>query len=134
MPLLEISADSIIEGLKYDAQGLIGVIVIDDKTGQPLMFAFSNRETIRLTLETGKMHYWSRSRGKVWMKGETSGHEQVVKEVRVDCDGDALLFRVDQTGGACHTGYFSCFYRKLGSRGWIEEGKKVFDPEKAYGV
>lgn len=133
MPLTETSIDALLEGIKFDAQGLVGVIVLDDATGQPLMFAFSNRETLRRTLETGKMHYWSRSRQKVWLKGETSGHTQNVKEVRIDCDGDAMLFRVEQAGGACHTGYFSCFYRKLGTDGWIEDGgKKVFDPEQVY--
>jgi phosphoribosyl-AMP cyclohydrolase len=133
MPLTQTNLDSILDGIKYDAQGLVGVIVIDDKTGQPLMFAFSNRETIRRTLETGKMHYYSRSRQKIWVKGETSGHVQNVKEVRIDCDADAMLFRVEQTGGACHTGYYSCFYRKLGPDGWVEEGQKVFNPDEVYG-
>jgi phosphoribosyl-AMP cyclohydrolase len=78
------------------------------------------------------MHYWSRSRQKLWLKGETSGHTQAVKEVRVDCDADAFVFKIEQVGGACHTGYYSCFYRRLDPAGWTEEGRKVFDPDKVY--
>jgi phosphoribosyl-AMP cyclohydrolase len=96
------------------------------------MCAFVNREALRRTFETGKMHYWSRSRQKLWLKGETSGHVQVVREARVDCDADALLFKVEQQGGACHTGYYSCFYRRLGRDGWVEDGAKAFDPKAVY--
>lgn len=133
MPLTESNLDELIDGLKFDEKGLLGAIIVDAATDKPLMFAFLNREALRLTIETGKMHYWSRSRSKLWLKGETSGHTQDVREVRVDCDGDALLFKVDQSGGACHTGFYSCFYRKLGAEGWIEQGvERVFDPDKVY--
>jgi phosphoribosyl-AMP cyclohydrolase len=121
-----------LEQVKFDDRGLAAAIVQDAETGRLLMFAFLNSEALRLTLETGKMHYWSRSRQKLWLKGESSGHVQTVREVRLDCDGDALLFRVDQKGGACHTGYYSCFFRRLDRQGWIEEGEKVFDPKKVY--
>ena len=132
MPLTEVNLDELIDALKFDDNGFVSGIVMDDGD-RPLMFAFMNREALRLTLETGKMHYWSRSRGKLWLKGETSGHTQKVKEVRVDCDGDALLFKVEQKGGACHTGYYSCFFRKLGADGWTDEGvEKVFDPDEVY--
>lgn len=134
MALTSANPDELLDGLKFDAQGLISAIVIDDATGSPLMFAFMNREALAKTIATGQMHYWSRSRGKLWLKGETSGHTQEVKEVRIDCDADALVFRVEQHGGACHTGYYSCFYRKLGDAGWVEEGvEKVFDPDEVYG-
>lgn len=133
MSLTSADLGEVLGGIKFDDQGLVAAIVLDAATGQPLMFAFINREALRLTLETGKMHYWSRSRKKLWLKGETSGHTQTVQEVRIDCDQDALLFKVTQQGGACHTGYYSCFYRRLGEEGWVEQGvEKVFDPEKVY--
>ena len=133
MPLTECDIDEILNGLKFDDHELITAIVVDADGGFPLMCAFANREAVRKTLETGKMHYWSRSRQKLWLKGETSGHVQEVKEVRIDCDMDAILFKVSQKGGACHTGYYSCFYRKLGREGWVEEGvEKVFDPDEVY--
>jgi phosphoribosyl-AMP cyclohydrolase len=92
--------------------GLVPAVAQDWKTGEVLMVAFMNEESWRLTLETGIMHYWSRSRGKLWKKGETSGHVQEVKELRVDCDSDTVVARVAQVGDvACHTGHRSCFYR-----------------------
>ena len=133
MALTSADLGEVLGGIKFDDQGLAPAIVVDAATGQTLMFAFINREALRLTLETGKMHYWSRSRKKLWLKGETSGHTQAVQEVRIDCDQDALLFKVTQEGGACHTGYYSCFYRSLGEKGWEEHGvEKVFDPDKVY--
>jgi phosphoribosyl-AMP cyclohydrolase len=99
--------------LKFDEKGLIPVVVQDVNTKEVLMVAYANEEAIRKTLETGYAHYWSRSRKKLWMKGETSGNVQRVVEIRVDCDGDALLYLVEQKGVACHTGNYSCFYRKL---------------------
>ncbi len=99
--------------LKYDANGLIPAIAQDHETGEVLMVAYMNRESLRLTLETGLCTYWSRSRGELWTKGGTSGNVQRVREARVDCDADALLFKVEQTGPACHTGERSCFYREL---------------------
>lgn len=133
MKVTEANLDEVLSIIKFDAQGYVPAIVVDHRTGQPLMFAYTNRDTLKSTLATGHMHYWSRSRGKAWLKGETSGHTQAVKEVRIDCDGDALLFKVDQAVGACHTGYFSCFFRRLGTEGWVEDGgEKVFDPEQVY--
>lgn len=124
--------DALLEKVNFDANGLAGAIVQDAATREILMFAYVNREALRLTLETGKMHYWTRSRKKLWLKGETSGHVQTVKEVRIDCDQDAFLFLVEQKGGACHTGYRSCFYRVLDGKSWRESGEKVFDPKQVY--
>lgn len=96
---------------KFGADGLVAAITQDAETGEVLMLAWMNAEALRLTLETKRATYWSRSRGGLWVKGETSGHTQEVIEVRVDCDQDAMLLKVRQTGGACHTGRGSCFYR-----------------------
>lgn len=105
-------------------------IAQDYETGEVLMLAYMDDEALRLTRETGKAHYWSRSRGKLWRKGESSGHEQLVKDILIDCDEDTVLLKVEQIGGACHTGYRSCFYRTI--EGEIV-GKKVFNPEEKYG-
>lgn len=114
--------------------GLIPAIAQDYKTGEILMMAFINRESWELTLSTGIVHYWSRSRNKLWKKGESSGNVQEVKEVRVDCDSDCVLLKIDQIGeAACHTGFRSCFYRVVRGDALIEDGVKVFDPEKVYG-
>ena len=116
--------------------GLLPAIVQDWKTGEVLMVGFMDAEAFRLTRETGLMHYFSRSRQKIWMKGETSGHIQRVKEVYVDCDEDAAVFKVHQVGGAaCHTGFNSCFYRRLADDGSLEitKKKRIFDPDKVYG-
>ena len=102
-----------IRKLKFDERGLIPVVTQDVKTGEVLMLAYANEEALRLTLESGYAHYWSRSRKKLWKKGETSGNTQKVVEVRVDCDMDAVLYIVNQTGNACHTGNYTCFYRKI---------------------
>ena len=103
----------LVEGLKYDAQGLIPAIVQEADSGEVLMLAYMNQDSIRKTLDTGKTHFWSRSRKKLWLKGETSGHFQLVQGVYYDCDQDTLLVKVKQVGVACHTGEYSCFYRKL---------------------
>ena len=121
-----------IDEVKFDDKGLVTAVVQDVKTNELLMVAYMNNEALERTLAEGIMVYWSRSRQKFWVKGEQSGNTQAVKEVRIDCDGDALQFRVVQEGGACHTGYRSCFYRKLEGEEWKETGEKVFDPEKAY--
>lgn len=120
--------------LKYDANGLLTAIVVDDASGEVLMCAFMNEAALRATLATGLMHYYSRSRRKQWLKGETSGHTQEVRQVRLDCDGDALLFRVRQKVAACHTGRYSCFYRVLESDAATlrPEGEPVFDPKRVY--
>ncbi len=103
---------SFMNELKFDEKGLIPVIVQDYKDNDVLMLAYMNRDTLRQTIETGKATYWSRSRQKVWVKGETSGHFQIVKELYYDCDGDTILIKVEQVGGiACHTGNRSCFFR-----------------------
>ncbi|HIP63298.1 MAG TPA: phosphoribosyl-AMP cyclohydrolase [Archaeoglobus profundus] len=99
--------------IKFDEKGLVPVIVQDINTKEVLMLAYANREALKKTLETGYAHYWSRSRRKIWMKGETSGNFQRVVEVRIDCDGDAILYLVEQKGVACHTGNYTCFYRQL---------------------
>ena len=99
--------------IKFDEKGLVPVIVQDINTKEVLMLAYANREALKKTLETGYAHYWSRSRKKIWMKGETSGNIQRVVEVRIDCDGDAILYLVEQKGVACHTGNYTCFYRRL---------------------
>lgn len=132
MALIQGDPAAALDLVKFDDRGLAAAIIQDAATGEVLMCAFLNREALRLTFETGKMHYWSRSRQKLWLKGETSGHIQSVREARIDCDGDALVFKVDQEGGACHTGFYSCFYRKLEDGAWTEEGRKVFDPKAVY--
>ncbi len=108
---------------------LIPTIAQDVKTGEVLMLAYMNDEALAKTRETGKAHYWSRSRKKLWLKGESSGHVQLVKDIRIDCDEDAILLLIEQKGGACHTGYRSCFYRNLDGK---IVGEKVFDPEDVY--
>ena len=123
--------------LDFDkAGGLIPAVVQDHETGEVLMLAYQNREAFERTRETGRMHYYSRSRDKLWMKGETSGHVQEVQEIRVDCDLDAVVFRIRQHGGAaCHTGYRSCFHRRLEPQGELTliEAEPVFDPAQVYG-
>ena len=108
---------------KFDASGLVAAIAQDAETGEVLMLAWMNAEALRRTLETGRATYWSRSRGEIWVKGETSGHIQEVVEVRVDCDQDAVLLKVRQTGGACHTGRESCFYRIADASGLTLAGE-----------
>ncbi len=113
--------------------GLVPVIVQDFKTHEVLMLAYMNREAWRKTLETGKATYWSRSRNTLWVKGETSGHFQLIKEIRIDCDDDTVLFIVEQLGeAACHTGYRSCFYRRVKGDGEEIVGKQVKKPEDIY--
>ena len=116
--------------IKFDEQGLVPAITQDAENGEVLMQAYMNAESLRLTLETGKMTYWSRSRQQIWVKGETSGNTQQVVEFRIDCDGDTLLFKVHQKGGACHTGFRTCFFRRNEGGDWVEVGKPVFRPEE----
>ena len=108
-----ISRDDFLAAVSFNADGLVAAIAQDHKTGELLMFAWMNAESLRLTLDTGDVTYWSRSRDELWRKGATSGHTQKLVEAYIDCDGDALLFKVEQTGAACHTGNRSCFFRKL---------------------
>jgi phosphoribosyl-AMP cyclohydrolase len=107
---------------RFDANGLIPAIAQDANSGEVLMLAWMNAEALRLTLETGRATYWSRSRQALWVKGETSGHTQRVIEARIDCDQDAVLLRVAQSGPACHTGELSCFYRVVGADGSLTRG------------
>jgi phosphoribosyl-AMP cyclohydrolase len=104
---------SFIDQLKFNADGLIPAIVQEAKTGRVLMMAWMNRASLERTVAEGKTVFWSRSRQKFWVKGETSGHFQVVKDIAFDCDGDTLLIQVDQTGAACHENYKSCFFRSI---------------------
>ena len=114
--------------------GLVPVIAQDDATGMILMQAYMNREAWEKTVDTGIAHYWSRSRNKLWKKGESSGNVQEVIEIRVDCDSDCVLLKVRQIGdAACHTGFQSCFYRYVKDGELVVDGKKVFDPEEKYG-
>lgn len=122
-----------IESLKFDEKGLIPAILQDKDTGRVLMFAFMNRESLAKTIETGLCHYWSRSRQKLWLKGETSGHLQRVHSLRTDCDQDVVLIEITQEGVACHDGYRSCFYRKLEANEWKTVDKRDIDPATVYG-
>lgn len=117
---------SFYDKLKFDSNGLIPAIVQEQGTGRVLMMAWMNRASLEKTVATGKTHFWSRSRKKIWMKGETSGHVQRVKDISFDCDGDVLLIQVEQTGAACHEGYKSCFFRSAGSDG---KSSKITEPQ-----
>lgn len=125
--------------LVFDSQGLVPVIAQDATTGEILMFAYANAEALAQTAATGRAVYWSRSRKRLWRKGEESGHVQLVHDIRLDCDGDAVLYKIDQQGGiACHTGRASCFYRRLEHRSdpdqatWTITAPVLKDPEHIY--
>ena len=124
---------SFIDNLKFNEQGLIPAIIQEEGTGRVLMMAWMNADSIRDTIEKGKTHFWSRSRQKYWMKGESSGNTQQVKDVAYDCDADTLLIQVEQIGAACHEGYKSCFFTsvKEGEPEIAEE--RLIDPEEMYG-
>jgi len=125
---------SVIEIDLKKGKGLIPVIIQDASTNEVLMLGYMNRASWKKTLETKKASFWSRSRKKNWVKGETSGHFQEIKEIYLDCDGDTLLLKVDQIGGAaCHTGFRSCFHRRLEKGKWKVFGKRIFDPKEVYG-
>ncbi len=125
---------SFLDALKYDASGLIPCVAQDAETGEVLMVAYMNKESLRDSIEKGLASYWSRSRQKFWVKGESSGNTQEIKEMRFDCDKDCVLIKVKQNGGAaCHTGMRSCFYFKVADNGLVEDGAKVFNPEDVYG-
>lgn len=125
--------DAALDELKFDANGLIPLIVQDAKNGQVLMMAWMNREALEKTLATGKIHTYSRSRKRLALKGESSRHFQHVKEFWTDCDKDVVLFKVEQDVAACHEGYRSCFYRRHDGNGaWTTVGERAFDPEKVY--
>jgi phosphoribosyl-AMP cyclohydrolase len=122
------------DSLKFDSNGLIPAIIQERATGRVLMMAWMNDVSLRKTIETRKTWFWSRSRQKYWLKGETSGHVQRVKKISFDCDGDCLLIEVEQVGAACHEGYKSCFFRALDGKGKTKNlrEKRVFDPKKVY--
>jgi phosphoribosyl-AMP cyclohydrolase len=126
---------SVYDNLKFNSEGLIPAIVQDAATGRVLMMAWMNQASLETTVATGKTHFWSRSRKKFWMKGESSGHVQKVKDIAFDCDGDTLLIQVEQTGAACHEGFRSCFYRSLSADGKEvrETETRLQTPEEIYG-
>ena len=118
-----------------DKNGLLPAIVQDHRSGEVLMLAYINEAAWKKTLETGKAHYWSRSRNSLWLKGETSGHVQLIRDIYVDCDSDTVVFKVEQLGGAaCHTGYRSCFFRRVEGETLVSVfAQKVFEPDQVYG-
>jgi phosphoribosyl-AMP cyclohydrolase len=126
------SSDDIIASIKYDTVGLVPAIAQQHDSGEVLMMAWMNIDSIRETLETGRVCYWSRSRQCLWRKGESSGQVQVLKEMQIDCDGDTLLLKVDQTGVACHTGRRSCFFRAVRDGTLITIAEQLVDPADLY--
>ena len=123
-----------VEELAWSADGLVPAIVQDVASGRVLMFAWMNREALALTQASGEAHFWSRSRRKLWRKGEESGHVQKVQELRIDCDADAILLRVEQQGGiACHTGRERCFFRRLDDGRWVVSDPVLKTPADIYG-
>ena len=122
-----------LDAIKWDAEGLVPALAQDAASGRMLMLAWMNREALELTARQGEAVYWSRSRGRLWRKGEESGHLQRVREIRLDCDGDAVLLSVEQVGGiACHTGRERCFYRRLEAGVWVETDPVLKDPGDIY--
>ncbi|HEV8542829.1 MAG TPA: phosphoribosyl-AMP cyclohydrolase [Verrucomicrobiae bacterium] len=126
---------SFFEKLKFNSDGLIPAIIQEQSTGRVLMMAWMNRESIQKTIDQGKTVFWSRSRQKYWVKGESSGHAQSVKDIAFDCDGDTLLIQVEQTGAACHEGYKSCFFRSIREKGdsFQTTEPQLVKPEEIYG-
>ena len=121
-----------LDALRFNDDGLIAAIAQDIDSGVVLMQAWMNRESLQLTVETGKAVYWSRSRNRLWRKGEESGHRQKVIEIRIDCDADTILLIVEQHGAACHEGYPSCFFRKKTQTGWEVVQERLVDPTTLY--
>lgn len=123
-----------LEQIRFDDNGLIPAIAQDFKTGEVLMFAWMNQESLSLTIETQQAVYYSRSHKKLWFKGEESGHTQQIKAIYTDCDDDVILLKIEQVGGiACHTGRKSCFFQKLDQRNWVSVSKVLKDPKEIYG-
>lgn len=122
-----------LDDIKWDADGLVPVIAQEDSTGEVLMFAWMNRESLQLSVTEERAIYWSRSRKKLWRKGEESGHVQLIRDIRLDCDNDVILMRVEQLGGiACHTGHKRCFYKQLQNEEWTEVESVIKDPKDIY--
>ena len=119
--------------VKFDENGLVPVIIQDWKNNQVLMLAYMNAEALRMTVNLGKTHFWSRSRKQFWLKGENSGHTQEVKEIFFDCDSDTILMKVEQKVAACHEGYRSCFFRKLENDTLVVVEEKIFNESEVYG-
>jgi len=119
--------------IKFDENGLVPVIIQDWKNSQVLMLAYMNAEALRMTVNSGKTHFWSRSRKQFWLKGENSGHTQEVKEIFFDCDSDTILMKVEQKVAACHEGYRSCFFRKLENDTLVVVEEKIFNESEVYG-
>ncbi|MFC2140210.1 phosphoribosyl-AMP cyclohydrolase [Candidatus Auribacterota bacterium] len=124
----------VFDKIKFDVNGLLPAVIQDEETKEVIMLGYMNKDSLLATVKTKKTNFWSRSRQKYWIKGESSGHIQEVKEIFFDCDLDTVVIKVKQHGGACHVGYKSCFYRKLKNEAGDVEiiGEKVFDPEAVY--
>lgn len=128
------SYETIISAIHWDPQGLVPAIAQDSSSGEVLMMAWMNQDSVMCTLDEGRAVYWSRSRQKLWRKGEDSGNVQLLKELRLDCDGDTILLKVEQIGGiACHTGRRNCFYRVMQDGTWVADAEVVRDPSDMYG-
>lgn len=132
--MIQINSTELIDSVKFDEKGLVPVIAQDEKDGMVLMMAYMNKVSLEMTLKTGYATYWSRSRNKLWKKGEESGNMQRVSAIYKDCDGDTLLVKIHQIGdAACHTGQRSCFYSEATPEGaWKEISAPIFDPKKVY--
>lgn len=130
--MTDTAADQLLAETKFDANGLVPAIAQQHDTGEVLMMAWMNADAIRETLASGRVCYWSRSRGALWKKGETSGQIQTLREMRLDCDGDTILMLVDQTGVACHTGRRNCFYRAVRGEAFFEIASVETDPKTLY--
>jgi phosphoribosyl-AMP cyclohydrolase len=128
------ATEAVLAAIRFDAQGLVAAVAQQHDTGEVLMLAWMNRESVAETLATGRVCYFSRSRGRLWRKGESSGQVQQLRELRVDCDGDTLLLLVDQAGVACHTGRRSCFYRAVRDGALVEIAAPLVSPEVLYGA
>lgn len=130
----ELSSEQWLNDIKWTDDGLVPAIAQDEKTGRILMFAWMNRESLALTVKEKQAVYWSRSRKKLWRKGESSGHQQKIKSIRVDCDRDVILLAIEQVGGiACHTGRMSCFYQQLENNQWVALESPIKNPKEIYG-
>ena len=126
--------EELLSTIKWNSDGLVTVVVQDEKEGKVLMVAWANEEAIAKSLLEGRACFWSRSRKALWLKGESSGHYQVIKDIYLDCDGDSLVFKVEQVGGiACHTGRNSCFYKKLNKSQWVTSEPVIKKQEDIYG-
>ena len=134
MPEFSATDASVLESIRFDGNGLVAAVAQQHDTGEVLMVAWMNRDAVLETLTTGRVCYWSRSRARLWRKGETSGQQQRLIDMRLDCDGDTLLLLVDQDGVACHTGRRACFYRAVREGSWKEIAPVVTAPERLYGA